>query len=192
MKKFERFVRISREKLLNTLMEFHKNVSATGVAFGNVAYFVDESGSRAKGGKKMLQKRTRVNITIGSKYEGRVNRDLAKQGEESNFTAQSMSGKVFVNNEGVLATDEKTATKHYLVAVVENKTKPDTIYFHEGKRISKAKAVRRDMFAPSYFAEKTTSGRGNMSEERDFHIINPNINNIISITLNKVKYIVED
>lgn len=190
--KLDKFVKITREKLLQTLIDFRKNVSATGVAFGNVVYHVDESGSRTKGGKKLLQKITRVNITIGSNYEGRVNRDLTKQGEESNFTAQSMSGKRYVNDEGILATDEKTGTKKYLVAVVEHKTSPKTVYFHEGKRIKKAKAVRRDMFADSYFTPKTTMGRGNVSEERDFHIINPNIDAIISITLNKVKYIIED
>ncbi len=186
------FKKITKFDLLNLLTEFRKNISATGVAFGNVVYHVDESGSRVKGGKKMLQKITRVNITIGSNYEGRVNRDLTRQGEEANFTAQAMNGKRYINDEGVLATDEKTGTKHYLVAVVEHKTKPSTVYFHEGKRIAKAKAVRRDMFADSYFAPKNTMGRGNVSEEKDFHIINPNLDSIISITLNKQKYIIED
>jgi hypothetical protein len=117
---------------------------------------------------------------------------LIKQGEEDNFTAQAMSGKEYINDEGIIAIDTKTRTKNYLVATVENKTTPNTIFFHEGKRISKDKAIELNLFMPSYFAEKTTSGRGNMSEAKDFHTISPNVTNIISITLNRTKYIVED
>lgn len=182
--------KINKAELKNLLTNFRKNFGS--VAFGNVVYFVDESGSKTVQGKKVLQKLTRVNITIGANYEGRINRDLVKQGEEANFTAQAMSGKVYVNDEGVLATDTKTGTKNYLVATVENHTKPETIYFHEGKRISKEKAIEANLFMPSYFTPKTTSGRGNMSEAKDFHTISPNVDNIISLTLNKVKYIVEN
>ncbi len=190
--KVEKIIKINKAKLLAELLEFKKHISATGVAFGSIVYFVDESGSKVKGGKKLLQKLVRVPVTIGAKYENRINKDLVKNGEEGNFTAQSMSGKEYVNEEGIVAIDVKTRTKHYLVAVVENHTKPDTVYFHEGKRISKDKAIEMGLFMPSYFAEKTTMGRGNMSEEKDFHIINPNIDNIISLKLNKVKRIVEN
>lgn len=191
-KKITKIVRTTKEGLLNTLSEFKKNIAFTGCAFGNIVYFVDESGAKTVNKQKVLQKLTRVNITIGANYEGRINRDLVKQGEEANFTAQSMSGKVYINDEGVIATDVKTGLKKYLVATVENKTTPDTIYFHEGKRITKDKAIELDLFMPSYFADKKTSGRGNMSEEKDFHTISPNLDNVISLTLNKVKYIVEN
>jgi hypothetical protein len=190
MKRTAKAIKISKLGLKTLLENFRKNFSS--VAFGNVVYFVDESKSVTRQGKKALQKLTRVNITIGANYEGRINRDLVKQGEEANFTAQAMSGKVYVNNEGVLATDTKTGTKNYLVATVENHTKPDTIYFHEGKKIAFEKAKELGLFMPSAFTPKTTSGRGNMSEEKDFHTISPNLDNIISLTLNKVKYIVED
>ena len=195
MKKFDRFQKITRLNLLNLLIDFRKNVAYTGVAFGNIVYFVDESGAKTVQGKKVLQKRTRVKITIGAPYEARINRDLIKQGEEANFTAQAMTGKEYVNDEGVIAKDTKTGLKRYLVATVENKTIPDTIYFHENKRISfedtEAKKAS-GFFMPSYFEPKKTSGRGNMSKEKDFHTITPNFDNIISITLNKVKYIVEN
>lgn len=192
VEKIESFERITRTKLEDMLRNFKAKVSATGVAFGNLVYHTDESGSRVKKGKKMLQKITRVNITIGSNYEGRVNRDLTKQGEEANFTAQERSGMVYVNEEGVLMTDVKTSTKSYLAAIVEHKTKPHTVYFFENKPISKAKAVRRDMFMDSYFEPKKTAGRGEVREETDFHVISPKLENIISITLNKKKYIVID
>lgn len=188
----KKIVKTSKANLLALLSEFRKNITNTNVAFGNIVYFVDESGSKTVNKKKVLQKFVRVNVTIGANYEGRINRDLVKQGEEANFTAQSMSGKVYINDEGVIAMDTKTQEKRYLIATVENRTKPDTVYFHEGKRIAKEKAVEMGLFMPSYFAEKTTSGRGNMSEEKDFHTISPNFDNIISLTLNKTKYVVED
>lgn len=190
--KVEKIIKTTKAKLLAELLEFKKNISQTGVAFGSIVYFVDESGSKTKNGKKVLQKLVRVPITLGAKYDNRINKDLVRNGEEGNFTAQSMSGKEYVNEEGIVATDTKTRTKFYLVAVVENHTKPDTIYFHEGKRISKEKAIEMGLFMPSYFNEKTTMGRGNMSVEKDFHIINPNVDNIISLKLNKVKRIVEN
>jgi hypothetical protein len=190
MNKTEKIVRITRQKLEAMLIDFKKNIGS--VAFGNVVYFVDESKSIQRQGKKALQKLTRVNITIGANYEGRINRDLVKQGEEANFTAQAMSGKTYIGDGNVIATDVKTQTKKYLVATVENHTKPDTIYFHEGKRISFEKAKEQGLFMPSAFTPKTTSGRGNMSEEKDFHTISPNLENIISLKLNKVKYMIED
>ncbi len=186
------FKKIKRLDLLNLLMEFRKNITNTGVAFGNVVYHTDESGSRTKSGKKLLQKMTRVNITLGSNYENRINRDLAKQGEETNFTAQSKSGMEYVNDEGIILMDVKTGTKRYLAAIVEHKTDPKTVFFHEGKRIDFDKAVELDLFAPSYFAEDKTAGRGNMSEEKNFHVINPSFDKIISLTLNKQKYVIVD
>lgn len=192
MNTLQKISRITKAQLLNLLTDFKKQISNSGVAFGNVVYFVDESQSRTSDKKKVLQKLTRVNITIGANYENRVNRDLVKQGEEANFTSQAMSGKDYVNEDRVIATDVKTGTKKYLVATVENHTIPDTVYFYQGKRISKKDAIEKDLFMPSYFTPKTTSGRGNMSEEKDFHTISPNVDNIISLTLNKTKYVVID
>jgi len=191
MKKVEKIVRLTNGQLLALLSEFRKNISATGVAFGNIVYFVDEGGSKTINKQKALQKFVRTNITLGANYEKRINRDLIKQGEVANFTAQAKSGMHYINEEGVICVDDKTGLKHYVVASVENQTTPETIYFHEGKRISKAQAIEKELFMPSYFTPKETSGRGNMSEEKDFHTINPNLSNVISLTLNKVKYIVQ-
>lgn len=190
--KTEKIIKTNLVKLLAELSEFRKNISATGVAFGSIVYFVDESGSKTVDKKKVLQKLVRLTLTLGASYEKRINRDLTKQGEEDNFTAQSMSGKEYINDEGIIAIDTKTRTKHYLIATVENHTIPDTIYFHEGKRISKEKAIELNLFMPSYFTPKTTSGRGNMSEEKDFHTISPKLENIISLKLNGVKRIIEN
>jgi hypothetical protein len=184
--------RISRQGLLNLLTEFRKNFSATGTAFGNVVYFVDESKSVQKEGKKQLQKLTCTPITIGASYEKRVNKILAANGEETNFTAQSMSGKEYVNDERVIATDTKTKTKFYLVADIETRFKPITHYFHKGKKITIEEAKAQNLFTAA-FGKEQSYGRGYVApSEAPARIINPNIDNIVSITLNKRKYIVED
>jgi hypothetical protein len=182
---------LSKNQLIAELSEFRKNVSATGTSFCSCVYFVDESGSKTVKGEKVLQKFVRVNITLGASYEKRVNRDLIKQEEEANFTAQKMSGKEYINNEGIIATDTKTQTKRYLVATIENHTKPQTVYFHERKHINKSDAIDKGLFMPSYFTEKTTSGRGNVQESTDFHTITLNIDNLISLKVGGKKYIVK-
>lgn len=190
--KLIKIVKITREAIEYKLLNFKKEISATGVAFGNIVYHVDESKSRVVKGVKLLQKLVRTNVTLGADYESRINRDLVKQGEEANFTAQSMSGQEYLNEEGILSTDIKTRTKTYVRATVENKTTPTTVYFHNNQRISKAKAIELNLFMPSAFSEEKTSGRGNMSADKDFDTIGLNLNNVISLTLNKVKYVIED
>lgn len=188
MEKIIKKVFVTKEQLKNKLLNFEKEIAVTGTAFGNLVYFTQESGSKTVNKEKVLQKFVRTNITLGASYENRVNRDLVKQDEESNFTAQEMTGKKYISK--VLATDTKTEIKTYLVGVVEHRTNPVVIYFHAGKRISKDEAIKQNLFMPSYFTEKKTSGRGNMQEITDFHMITLNIENLISLTLNKTKYIV--
>lgn len=190
--KLEKIVKISKDNLLNLLTEFRKNVSKTGAAFGSIVYFVDESKSKQVNGKKVLQKLKRTNITIGASYENRVNKLLTKEGEEANFTAQSMSGKEYVNEDRVIATDTKTRTKHYLVADIEkhNKKGQVTIYFYQNKPISFEKAKELGLFTKAIESEQSY-GRGCVDAKDAPSIINPNVDSIISITLNKVKYIVE-
>ncbi|GIV43951.1 MAG: hypothetical protein KatS3mg035_1074 [Bacteroidia bacterium] len=132
------------------------------------------------------------NVTIGSDYEKRVNRRLEKQGDEANFVSEAMSGKSFVDGSKVLAYANKDNNKMYLVCDQEKNSKTRTIFFHEGKKISKERAIEQNMFAPAYFAEKKTAGRGLVDEENNFFRITIGLDNIIAIKLNKVEYIIED
>jgi hypothetical protein len=192
MKKLETIensLKITRAELLAMFMDFKKHVSASGVTFANVVYQADESGSITVNKEKQLQKFVRTQITIGSSYEKRINRDLVKQGEEANFTAQAMSGKVHLNE--MVCEAIKTGNKT-LMAIIEHDVVAKTVYFHKGQRISKDKAIAQGLFMPSYFAEKKTAGRGNQSEETDFKTITLGFDKILSIRMNKVKYVIED
>lgn len=182
--------KITRADLLKMFLNFEKEVAFTGVAFGRIVYMTDESGSITVNKQKQLQKITRTQITLGSNYESRINRDLVKQGEEANFTAQAMYGKS--HDSKLVVSAIKEPSKKYLCCVVEHHVKPLTVYFHNKERISFERAKELGLFMPSYFTEKKTAGRGNMSEEKDFHFFTLGFDKIISITLNKTKYIIED
>ena len=114
------------------------------------------------------------------------------QGDEANFVSEAMSGKEFIEDSICLAKATKNPNKKYLVCDQELKSKTRTTFFHKGRKISKEKAIELNLFAPSYFAEKKTAGRGAVSEDNNFFRLTIGLENIIAITLNKVHYIVEN
>ena len=158
-----------------------------GVTFAHVVAFTDEHGSRTAGGRKVLQKLTFRNITIGSSYESRVERRI-----EGEFESQEMTGKAFVEGTNCVAYATKNESKKYLVCDQELKAKVHTQFFHNGQPIKKADAIAQDLFAPSYFAPKQTAGRGQVSEDKNFFRLTIGLDNIIAITLRGQKFRIAD
>jgi len=158
-----------------------------GVTFAHVVAFTDEHGSRTAGGKKMLQKLTFRNVTIGSSYESRVERRI-----DGEFESQAMSGKEFVKGTNCLAYATKNESKKYLVCDQELKAKVHTHYYHNGQPIKKADAIAQNLFAPSYFAPKQTAGRGQVSEDKNFFRLTMGLENVIAITYKGTKYRIAD
>ncbi len=177
---------ITRTQLRDKLSKY------VGVAFSHVVAFTDEYGSRVVGGVRQLQKLTFRNITIGSNYENRVNRRLEKQGDEPKFESEAMTGKTFVEGSKTLAFANKNPQKEYLVCDQELNAKVRTIFYHKGQKISKDKAIELGLFAPSYFAEKKTAGRGRVAEENNFFRLTIALENIVAIKLSGTQYIIED
>jgi hypothetical protein len=172
---------ISRNEL-RTMLTKH-----TGVTFAHVVAFTDEHGSRTAGGRKVLQKLTFRNITIGSSYEARVERRI-----EGEFESQEMNGKAFVEGTNCLAYATKNESKLYLVCDQELKAKVHTHYYHNGQPIKKADAIANNLFAPSYFAPKQTAGRGQVSEDKNFFRLTIGLENVIAITYKGTKYRIAD
>ena len=185
----DKVVKITTKQAEDMFLNEEKTALFKGTQFAGIVYFVNESGSRMINKNKALQKLVRTAITVGSNYESRVNRDLEKRGEEGNFTAQGMSGQTRLNK--YVSQSDKSGKKN-LISIVEHRNVPQTIYFHEGKKISFEKAKELDLFMPSYFEPKKTSGRGNMSEEKDFNYFTVGFDNILSIKIKGVKYIIEN
>lgn len=174
---------ISRQELEQILLK------VKGATFSHVVAFTDESGSRAKDSKKMLQKLTFRNVTLGGDYTNRVNNRIES---EVPFVSYEMNGKTFVEGSKIVAFKNTDETVKYLVCDQEKRSKVVTQFFHDGKPIKKQDAIDRDMFSPSYFKEKTTSGRGLVAKEDDFQRLTFSLSNIIAITLNKQKYRIVD
>lgn len=158
-----------------------------GVTFAHVVAFTDEHGSRTAGGRKVLQKLTFRNVTIGSSYESRVERRI-----EGEFESQEMKGKAFVEGTNCVAYATQNEAKKYLVCDQELKAKVHTQFFHNGQPIKKADAIAQNLFAPSYFTEKKTAGRGLVSEDKNFFRLTIGLDNIIAITLRGQKYRIAD
>jgi len=185
-------VYITQAQLEAMFLNYKKEVAFTGVTFANVIYKGDVSGSRTINKVKALQKVTEVQITLGSSYEAKVQRLEVKQGaESSDFEANKMSGKSYTNGyENPVVHSDKRPDFKMLVMIVEHKTKRKSTYFHNGEVITIDQATELDLLTPSFFAEKTTAGRGLVSEENDFDFNTLGFDKIMQITLNKTDYMI--
>jgi len=192
MAKINRKKTRKNSKTINVVQLREMLLKHSGTTFSHVVAFTDEYGSRVAQGKRQLQKLTFRNITIGSNYENRVNRRLEKQGDEVGFESQEMSGKTFVESSNCLAFMNKNPKVEYLVCDQEKKAKVNVFLYHNGEKIKKEDAIAKNLFAPSYFAEKSTAGRGLVDEENNFFRLTLTLTNIIALTYKGVNYIIED
>ena len=185
-------VRITKEQAISMFTNYKKEVSASGVAFSNITYLVDESKSKTVKGKKMLQKMVETNATIGSDYAKKVNRICKdKQGMEIDFVAQPMRGKDYVANGCPVCMDTKTQEKRYLVFIVENHTKPNTTLILDGKEVKRSDVWNENYITPAGLKPSKTSGRGAVSEENNFFFRTLDFNNLISFNMNGNMYLIE-
>ena len=188
---------ITRSELIDKFLNIKKEIAATGATFASVTYKTDESESRQVAGKKLLQKLVQTRISIGADYEKKVNRiKEKKQGEEGDFTAQAMKGKHYVNgyeNPVVcVSADPDNRDKFMLVMIIENRTIPNVQLFHNELPISRDEAIAQNLFAPAYFNEKPTAGRGEVDPKNNFKFATLGFNKILQIKLGGVQYVVTD
>jgi hypothetical protein len=185
---------VAQVELETIFLNFKKEVSLTGVTFGDVIYKNDVSKSRTKGGEKVMQKVKECRITLGSDYETKVVKiHSVKQGMEADFKANKMLGKSYTNGkENPVVHADKNPDFKMLVMVCEahNRKHNKTTYLHNGQIITIDEAKELDLLQPAFFDKKTTAGRGSVSEENDFDYLTLGFDKILQITLNKVTYVV--
>jgi hypothetical protein len=180
------------------MFEDYKNISATGVAFSSLSYLVDVAESKKVDGKHLLKKFVKINATIGSDYEKKVNRIVEKkQDEVINFVAQPQFGKEYYIDGSPVVRDTKTGEKRYLVFIVENHTsKPSAhqLYIAETmKEVTKEQVWNLDYITPSGLAPKTyTSGRGAVDKENDFAFRTVDFNNLKGFVIGGTDYRIID
>lgn len=179
------------------MFENYKNISASGVAFSSLTYLVDVSESKTVKGEKLLKKLIKINATIGSDYEKKVNRIVEnKQGEVINFVAQPQNGKDYYTEGAPVVLDTKTRTKRYLVFIVENHTKPSARQLYIAstmQEVEKEKVWNSDYITPAGLAPKTyTSGRGAVDQENDFAFRTVEFSNLKGFVIGGTDYRIVD
>lgn len=186
---------ITQEQLEEMMLNFKKEVSLTGVTFGDVIYKNDVSQSRTINKQKALQKVKECRITLGADYTKKVQKiHTVKQGaDSSDFQANKMLGKSYTNGvDNPVVHSDKNPSFRMLVMICEaqNRKYNKTTYLHNGQVITIEQAKELDLLQPSFFAEKTTAGRGSVSEENDFDYLTLGFDKILQITLNKTTYMI--
>ena len=179
------------------MFEDYKNISASGVAFSSLTYLVDVAESKTVKGEKLLKKLVKINATIGSDYEKKVNRIVEnKQGEVINFVAQPQFGKEYYTEGSPVVRDTKTGTKRYLVFIVENHTKPSARQLFIAstmQEVEKEQVWNSDFITPAGLnPTPSTSGRGAVAEENDFAFRTVDFNNLKGFVIGGIDYRIID
>lgn len=173
-----------------SLVELIKAVK--GVTFASITYKTDESKSRTIAGKKVLQKEVTLNVTLNANYTAKVNRIIEnKQDGTPDFESEKMKGKKF-SFENCRSIVENDKGDKMLYCFKEHTAKSQTTYFFEGCVIPFEKAKEKDLFAPSFFAEKKTAGRGEVEAENDFSVFTVGFDKLKRITIKGQEYFIED
>jgi hypothetical protein len=183
---------ITRPSAISMFINYEKELSASGVAFSNLTYIVDESKSKTKQGKKLLQKKVDTNATIGSDYGKKVGRILDKEGKEIEFTPQARNGMRRIGNSPV-CVDTATESKFYLDFIVERHTNPQVQLILNGKAVERKEVWNEEYITPAGLNPKPqVAGRGLINEEHNFHFRSLNFNNLISFNMNGKCYLITD
>ena len=170
----EIIITTAKKVLTNELIiSLLKDVTKSTVC--SIEYVVDESQSRTVKGQKQLQKRVKIsNLYLNHDYTKKV-QNLSG---DTTFQSFELKGKTRISSTLI----ESDTTKEILLdgKILNTESVKLLGYFHNGEPITQANAIAENLFAPAFFdtTEKTTSGRGLLTEEQDFKMITLGIKNI--------------
>ena len=171
--------RISVKELANLLTNITKST------FCSLTYIVDDNRSKQVKGKKQVQKMVFCkSVALNHNYQNKVN----NLNGTTDFIAQPLKGKFRVCS--TLLGNEKT-NELMIDGKILNTAKTEILgYFHNGNEITELEAIAMELWTNSYFnpTEKITMGRGSVSIEDDFYIINTYLKSIVSIKLEGTFY----
>lgn len=157
----------------------------------SVTYLVDESKSRTVSGRKLVQKRVKVNnLYLNHNYQNKV-QNLTGNDE---FKAQELNGKERICST-IIASKSKANFGRLMLdgKILVTESVHNLGYFHNGQPIeldkNKPNFGRIDLVAPSFYQKyERTSGRGTVSQEDDFRMITPFLDNIETIKIQGTTY----
>ena len=146
----------------------------------SVQYFNNVAKSRTVNKKKILQHRSFTVVGLNGKYP-----DMIAGRTKEEFIAEKMKGKTPVSKN--IVRSDRTG-KLLLYVFKYHKDYNETVYYKDGKIIDKKDAIEQDLFQPSYFKEKKTVGRGTVSKDKDFGILQPRFEIIEGLKIGGVIY----
>jgi hypothetical protein len=174
--------KINTTLLANILKDITKSTMCS------ITYLVDDTRSRTVNGKKLVQKRVYVShVALNHNYQNKVN----NLNETDTFVALPLKGKTRVSS--TLLMSDKTNALMIDGKVLFSEAAQVLGYFHEGNEITEKQGEEMGLWAGAYYtpAPVKTMGRGTVSEEDNFYIINTYLTKIEKIKLQGNEYEVE-
>jgi len=160
----------------------------------SLTYFVDESKSKTIQGKKQVQKRVKVNnLYLNHNYTNKV-KNLTGNTE---FVAHELKGKERICST-ILSSQSKANFGRLMLdgKILVSESVKNLGYYHNGLPIELDKnnptIGRSELVSPSFYVKSNyTSGRGTVSQENDFRMITPFLDNIESIKVQGCEYTIK-
>ena len=161
-------------------------IACTVSTVANIIYVVDDSRSKTVKGIKQVQKRVQIShVYLNHNYTNKV-QNLT----DEKFEAKPLEdfGKTRISS--TIIQSLKSGAKMIDGKVLKSESSTILGYFHNGEEITEANAIAEELWANSYFnpTPKKTMGRGTVSIEDDFGIINTYLERIETIKLQGVTY----
>lgn len=167
---------------------FNLLVNETKSTVVSIEYITDDSRSKTIKGQKQVQKHVRINnLYLNHSYEQKVQ----KLTGNSDFQSFELKGKTRISNT-IIQSDK--SGEFLLDGKILNSESVHIInYFNNGEIITEAQGVAMDLWTNTYYnpTEKTTSGRGSVSEDKDFKMITLGLSKIVKIKFKGTEYMVE-
>ena len=123
---------------------------------------------------------------FNSDYEQTINNRLKKEGKEPNFVADAMSGRVWLAKNKIEIHENGTK---YLRLYQNKNACRKSIYYIDGEEATPTEVaeIKKWLTKQSQSQKQIRHGLTNLYEVRS-----PKIDNIVSITMNKTKFVLTD
>jgi hypothetical protein len=168
---------------VKTLANLLSNITKSTIC--NITYLVDDSRSKTIKGVKQVQKL----VNISAVY---LNHDYTKKiinlTGNTNFVANELKGKTRICS--TIIQSDKTGGLMIDGKILNSESINVLCYFHDGKEISEAQSIAKELWTPAYYNPRKTytKGRGSVEVEDDFKIINTYLKRIVKIKLEGTLY----
>ena len=176
---------VETKQVLTTEILFNLLVNEKGSTICSLEYIVDDNRSKTVNKQVTIQKHVKIsNCYLNHDYTKKVQ----KLTNDDSFEAQPLKGK-----ERISTTILKSLSSNKLLLdgkVLKKESAKILGYFHNNKAITETDALANGFWGNSYFkpTEKITMGRGTVSEEDDFNIINTALDKIVYLKFKGIEY----